>query len=376
MSSDLLAKRFAIISSFLDERSRRLFLASEAMAIGHGGISFVAKQTGVSRATIASGCLELAGLKTIDNDRTRRRGGGRKKLSEKDPSLRQTLRSLLEYSEGDDKGCDLLWTTLSLRTLCSELSQRNQPVSRNLLARLLREMGWSYHRQRRLGGESLAFEDRDTQFKKIAYTVQTFQNCGNPVIYLEMEILAQGENEDSEVLSENALESVVFDRPKTSTPDTKGQRATEACQSGIQNRTLWGDAAMDRQLVLSGVELVCQWWRVHGHTVFPGAGQLLIVTNGVDAWDSRVGILSKMLEEVGKGFEFILTVCLLPSGMSKWRNVTCRVSTSTTWNVPGRPPFVHKVTLSQIGGLPVASGSYVDKRACEDCHQDKGLIER
>jgi hypothetical protein len=54
-------KKYASLSPFLDERSRRLWCATEARAIGVGGISFVSKATGVSRPTIHKG------LKEIDN---------------------------------------------------------------------------------------------------------------------------------------------------------------------------------------------------------------------------------------------------------------------------------------------------------------------
>lgn len=367
MDEDLIAKRFEIALPFLDERRRRLFLATEAMAIGHGGISIVSNKTGVARATIASGCRELADFEVIESSRTRRRGGGRTKVSNKDPLLRESLQALLEPSEGDSKGYDLLWTTMSLRTLCSELSQMGQPVSRSLLARLLQEMGWSYHRQSKADGEGPSLRDQSTQFQKIASTVQAFQKCGQPVIFLEMKRLEQGETGDPGIFTENIREFTERDQSKRFISGVKRQRDNGAQESGNRNRRRWGDPAANRGMVLSGVNLVSQWWQVCGHELFRGAEQLLIVTNGVDGWNSRIGMWKEILEGAVKSLELIPALYLLPSGMSKWRNVACQVSTTTTWNMPGHLPSIHKIALCLIGGLSLEDRSYVCRWSDEDC---------
>ena len=59
MDTELIKQRFTALAGFLDERLRRLVAATEAMAIGYGGISIVSRETGVSRRAIALGCEEL-----------------------------------------------------------------------------------------------------------------------------------------------------------------------------------------------------------------------------------------------------------------------------------------------------------------------------
>ena len=51
--------RFDSLSPFLDERMRRLVAAAESEAMGYGGVSAVARATGVSRRAIAEGIKEL-----------------------------------------------------------------------------------------------------------------------------------------------------------------------------------------------------------------------------------------------------------------------------------------------------------------------------
>lgn len=59
ISAAPLKAKFDRILPHLDERRRRLYLASEAAALGHGGITAVAAISGVSTATIVRGIAEL-----------------------------------------------------------------------------------------------------------------------------------------------------------------------------------------------------------------------------------------------------------------------------------------------------------------------------
>ena len=79
----------------LDERRRRLYLASEAAAIGHGGITLVAAASGTSSVTVARGVTELAG-DPVPTSRVRAAGAGRKPLTVTDPGLLGALERLIE----------------------------------------------------------------------------------------------------------------------------------------------------------------------------------------------------------------------------------------------------------------------------------------
>lgn len=64
----------------LDERRQRIYLASEAAALGHGGITLVAAASGVSASTIARGIAELSGCQ-LPAGRIRAPGAGRKPVT-------------------------------------------------------------------------------------------------------------------------------------------------------------------------------------------------------------------------------------------------------------------------------------------------------
>src|SRR5256885_12531002 len=89
-------RRFEQVAGKVNERTRRLVAASEAMAMGWGGISAVSRATGLSRKAISQGIKELQQGKGVGQGRIRRTGGGRKKTVGKDPSLREDLDRLVE----------------------------------------------------------------------------------------------------------------------------------------------------------------------------------------------------------------------------------------------------------------------------------------
>ena len=182
MGSELIKKRFQALSPFLDERLRRVFAAAEAKAIGHGGISIVSRQTGVSRRAIAIGGEELNHPEAGDKSRIRKKGGGRKRAIDKDLKLKKHLDALIEpYKKADESA--LRWTCKSVRKLSAELKQRRHQASYNLVAGLLHEMGY------RLAGNQkilvhLSYRDRDAQFAYINKQVREYQRLGEPVIFV------------------------------------------------------------------------------------------------------------------------------------------------------------------------------------------------
>ena len=100
----LIAKRFGFISKFLDERTRRLVAAAEAKAAGYGGVSMVARVTGVSRRALHVGLHELdrPPVVALSAGRIRQSGGGRKKTVSHDLTLKRDLEALVEPTTRGD----------------------------------------------------------------------------------------------------------------------------------------------------------------------------------------------------------------------------------------------------------------------------------
>src|SRR5579871_1274718 len=162
--------RYVRVAGTLDERGRRAVAASEALALGWGGVTTVAQATGLSRATIGLGIKELRGVvASAPPGRVRRPGGGRRRTAEKDRGVVATLERLVEPTTRGDPESPLRWTCKSLRKLAAELGRRGHQVSHQWVATALQQLGYSLqaNRKTREGGDH---PDRDAQFAHINET--------------------------------------------------------------------------------------------------------------------------------------------------------------------------------------------------------------
>jgi len=169
--TDRLRTRFQAIWPHLDEKGRRLWAASEAKAIGRGGLKAVHGVTGMSRSVISQGIRELAGVRLLPEGRIRRAGAGRKSLKATDETLLADLRTLVESSTMGDPESPLLWTTQSLRSLAAHLKAKGHRVGHVTVGALLDAQGYSLQGNRKTL-EGSFHPDRDAQFEFITERVK------------------------------------------------------------------------------------------------------------------------------------------------------------------------------------------------------------
>lgn len=145
--TEALSRKFELLQSELDERSRRIWAATEAIAIGHGGVKSVARAIGIAESTIRIGKKELkqgviSAPEAIPR-RIRRKGAGRKPLTARDASLISALDALVEPTARGDPMCPLRWTCKSTRNLAEELRRQGHRISHTKVYQLLQDMGYS-----------------------------------------------------------------------------------------------------------------------------------------------------------------------------------------------------------------------------------------
>ena len=87
--SSVVEESMRIVYDTLSEKDRRRYVAVEALKLGWGGQTYLASVVGCSRRTVANGISELQSLADgeQDDERIRRSGGGRKKITETEPQL-------------------------------------------------------------------------------------------------------------------------------------------------------------------------------------------------------------------------------------------------------------------------------------------------
>jgi len=191
-----IATKYRVLAGRLDEATLRLWAAVEARTLGRGGVSTVAKAIGMSRTTIYAGLEELgstsapvaslpsASVGGAGKRRIRIKGGGRKKLTEKDTTLLRDLDALVEPTARGDPQSPLRWTCKSTPRLAKELVEQGHEVSQRSVCDLLAELDYSLQstRKTREGGQH---PDRDAQFQHIARMAAQYQAAGDPVISVD-----------------------------------------------------------------------------------------------------------------------------------------------------------------------------------------------
>ena len=151
----------------LDERGRRRWAAVEARALGRGGITAVARATGLSDRTIRTGLKELDDPDPLPGHRQRRSGGGRKPHAVTQPGLQEALERLIEPTARGSPTNPLRWTIKSTYQLAEALRAQGYQVSAMSVRRMLGSLGYSLQSNRKTR-EGVQHPDRDGQFRHIA----------------------------------------------------------------------------------------------------------------------------------------------------------------------------------------------------------------
>jgi transposase len=181
---EVVGQKYQMLKSELNERQRRLWAASEAKSMGYGGISAVARATGISRPTITKGIKELENNEHLPDGRIRREGGGNKKLTDTQPGLLSALDALVEPTAKGDPMSPLRWTTKSTSHLSQALNAQGYKISSRQVCQLLHELGYqlSANRKELEGG---THPDRNTQFEFINAQTAKLMERGIPVISVD-----------------------------------------------------------------------------------------------------------------------------------------------------------------------------------------------
>ena len=179
-----LTGKFHSVWPLLDERTRRLMAASEAKALGYGGVSLVRRACGLSRKAIAKGIREIEQGGTAWEGRIRRPGAGRKLITATDPQLVDRLEAMIDAQTRGDPESPLRWICKSTRAIAQALTRRRHPVSHTKVAQILRDLDYSLQSNRKTE-EGQDHPDRDAQFRHISREVKRCLAQGRPVISVD-----------------------------------------------------------------------------------------------------------------------------------------------------------------------------------------------
>jgi hypothetical protein len=348
-----LAEKYIGLLPYLNERQRRLYLAVEARAFGHGGIARVSRATGVSRPTIQHGLRELSGP-VASPDRVRQVGGGRKKLTERDPALLSGLEALVDPDTRGDPMSPLRWTCKSTRQLSEALAGVGHRVSHTVVAELLAQAGYSLQAPTKTV-EGHQHPDRDAQFRYLNEQVKTFLGAGQPVVSVDAkrkELVGAFKNGGREWQPKGQPEQVnVHDFP-----DPRLGKAIPYGVYDVGRNMGWVTVGQDHDTASFAVASLRRWWQAIGTKAYRGADRLLICADGGGSNGYRVRLWKLELQRFADESGLTVTVCHLPPGTSKWNKIEHRLFAHISMNWRGRPLISHEVIVELIGATTTEAG--------------------
>jgi Rhodopirellula transposase DDE domain len=347
--------RHAALAPVLDELGRRRFAAAEARMAGHGGVSVVSRITGLARSTIRRGLIELdvmAGGAPVG--RVRRAGGGRKKLTETDPTLLSDLQDLVEPATLGDPEAPLLWTSRSVRNLADALRTMGHRIGHNVVADLLRQLNYSLQSNRKTK-EGTHNPDRDAQFGYINNQVKAALAASQPAISVDTkkkELVGDFKNAGRELRPKGQPEPVRvhdFRIPELG-------RAAPYGVYDIAGNTGWVSVGVDHDTASFAVNAIRRWWREMGGDRYPGANTLLITADCGGSNGVRVRLWKRELQNLADELGLTITVCHLPPGTSKWNKIEHRLFSFITQNWRGKPLVSYQAIVQLISGTTTRTG--------------------
>jgi Rhodopirellula transposase DDE domain len=353
-------RKFAPLWPLLDERTRRLMAASEARALGHGGVSLVSRACGLSRKAIAKGQWEIKEGTVPPPGRIRRPGGGRKNILDHDPRLLGALDHLIDPETRGDPESPLRWICKSTRTLAAQLTRQKHPLSHMKVAQLLREQGYSLQGNRKTeeGGDH---PDRDAQFRHINTQVKRALAKGTPVISVDTkkkELVGNYENGGRQWLpAKQPVKVNGHDFPQPDIP-----RAYPYGVYDVERNRGFVNVGTNHDTGAFAVASIRGWWRAEGRRLYPKTRDLLITADagGSNGWRLRLWKLElqKLADETG----LTMTVCHFPPGTSKWNKIEHRLFSFISSNWRGEPLRDYETIVRLIARTTTAKGLKVTCR--------------
>jgi hypothetical protein len=338
----------------LDEQSRRRFVALEARALGRGGVTLMARITGLARRTIYHGLSDIRDDVAAAPGRVRKDGGGRKKKASQDPTLLVDLKRLIEPVTRGDPMRSLLWTCRSLRHLADALAKKGHEVCPTVVGNLLHDMGYSLqaNNKTREGSKHI---DRDAQFEYINTQAVAFLAADEPVISVDTkkkELVGNFKNNGREWHRKGAPEAVnVHDFI-----DPKLSRAVPYGVYDINNNVGWVSVGTDHDTACFAVNAIRRWWRTMGKKRHPKAKRLMITADGGGSNGYRVRLWKVELQKLADELRLPITVCHLPPGTSKWNKIEHRLFSFISINWRGKPLRSYRTIVQLIAATTTKAG--------------------
>lgn len=346
-------EQYKVMHGVLNERQWRLYVATEAKRRGTGGISQVAREAGVTRKTIRKGMQELeAGALYEPGGRIRRKGGGRKRATDKDETLCADLEDLLE-PKGEQPRL-VRWTTKAMSKLKQALKSQGHTMGETAIRELLKERGFSLKANKKTI-EGTAHVDRDAQFQQINRTGKAFEAASQPMISVDCkkkELIGTFKNNGREWQAKGQDTTVnVYDYRSIA----DGKAIPYGMYDLVHNKG-FVTVGIDHETAEFAVESIRRWWQNRGKELYPTSKELLIIADGGGSNGARNRLWKMQLHQFATQSGLSITVCHLPPATSKWNTIEHRLFSYISINWRGKPLTSFETVIELIAHTTTKQG--------------------
>lgn len=358
---------FNQIRDVLNERDRRLFLAETAVQAGYGAISILSQRTGVAISTIRRGIAELSSEKSPEDGHIRCSGAGRRPVEELYPDILKSIQEILEdETYGSPEGGK--WLSCSLRNISKALSDQGIFIEKSTVQRIVKELGYSRQKNRKMEQVGAPSPDRNVQFEFIHSETQEALKNGLPVISVDTkkkENIGNFKNDGTEYRASGSPRPV-------SDHDFFIPELGKVAPYGIyvlNDNAAFVNLGTSADTGLFSVESIRRWWYTIGRENFWYAERIVVTcdcggSNGVRNRLWKLA-LAELAEEIHKEIEVIH----YPPGTSKYNKVEHRLFCYITKHWQGKPLVDVQTVVNLIQSTVTENGLSVV------CMLDKNVYE-
>jgi hypothetical protein len=350
----MIRQKYESLDICLNERSRRVWAATEVKALGRGGLLIVCKATGLSKNTIYAGLKEIEDQDRLIGSRIRKKGGGRKNLSFKDPELLNDLDRLIEPTSQGDPESSLRWTSKSIKNLANELKAKHHSVCPTTVLNLLKKLDYSLQANKKTKAGS-SHPDRDLQFCHINERIADFQKRDQPTISVDTK-----KKENIGEYKNNGQELCKKGKPiEVNDHDFPDERLGKVAPYGVYDigkNKGWVSVGISGDTAEFAVNTIKAWWYKMGRLSYKNAAELLVTADCGGSNGYRVRLWKTELQKFSNTTGLTVHVCHFPPGTSKWNKIEHKMFSYISKNWRGKPLITMETVVQLIGHTRTEKG--------------------
>lgn len=356
ISKNTIRKKYLSINHSLNEKTRRLWCAAEALAIGDGGVALVHEATKLSRSTIYLGIQDIQQKqrRKQSKGRIRKKGGGAKSIVSKTPKIVPVLETLVEASTKGNPEAPMRWINKGLRKLSSELRNQGYKAGRTTVSNLLQKAGYSLQMNRK-DKEGKSVPDRNAQFERINEQAKIFLQTGQPVISVDTkkkELIGNFKNGGREYRKQGDPVKVnVHDFP-----DNEGGKVAPYGVYDIGKNQGWVSVGITSDTAEFAVNTIRSWWHKMGKKSYRKTTKLMITADCGGSNGNRVKLWKLELQNLANELDMEIHVCHFPPGTSKWNKIEHKMFSYISQNWRGVPLLTQETVVQLIGSTKTTKG--------------------